>query len=237
MSTTLNDVLRDISLVIDYTSSTPSSNDSEYQRRIYFVNMAERYWAEANNYRWRELFKNDTLTTTAGQEYVTLETDVSFNNIVLGSDGTITINGRKYTVIEFTEKQKFENTGIPVAYILGNPVQGWKLYLDPTPDGAYTFDLPYYTTNLAYATGGITEKEVMTTSTDLTKCSIPRFLGFYALSHLLKNDTDPNLGVDYERQALEILKKALVAQNHSSINQSNTVEDYMEINGYRRIGR
>lgn len=232
---TLDDIQKEIAVDFDSSPSAPANTTTEWARRRTLINRFEREWARTKGYKWSELLKEATLTTTADQASVTCPTDFKARNIVLREDGTLKIGSVWYTFINYDEKNSI-NDSQKYCYVLGNDAEGYTLYINPTPDDAYTVNFPYFTNNLATESDASTETEVLTNTDDITKCPDPYFIIYSTLATLFKDDDEGNKGVDYERLAIDRLNNMLADASSGGLNQSLEIPDYYERMGAPAYG-
>lgn len=232
---TLNDIQIGIALDVDSSADAPGTNDSEFNRRLYLINRAERKWAKALNGRWPQLLQTPTnITTTAGQNYITLPSDFEFGNLVLAADGEIKIGSIFYKLVN-RDMKDVQYDSAYICWITGNPSAGYRLNIQPTPQDVLTVNLVYYSNYLATTSGG-TDQAVLATTTDITKVSDPDFLVFDVLSHLYKDDDEGNKGLDFERLAQDRLNQMISLASRGQQNQFDEIQELAEVGGFPSIG-
>lgn len=178
---TLQDIQNYIQNLYDNDTSTPASTDEDYATRTALINAGIDVWAKEE--QWRELLKSsDDLTspilTVAGTKSYTLPTDYDkIAGYVRLSDGTT------YTYVpqkDPTASQLYDNQpGANFFYLMGNPRDGYKVILRPTPTtSGLTLKFEYYKAPTHFAT----------TTTAISEISDPMFLVYFALSKLFDSD-------------------------------------------------
>lgn len=227
-----------IGIAVDFDSSAtpPSSSNSEYSRRQVLINRSVLKWAKERDYRWPHLYRNTTLTTTPNVAYVDLPDDFEWGNMIASKSGQLTINGVQYEVISLDQKLTRESSDYYV-FIAGNPAEGYKLYINPTPSAALSIPLEYYSTYLAMDATGTTHKKELLLDTDISKCPDEIFPVVDTLAQLYKDDDEGNKGLDFERQSIDKLNQMLALVNGGQENQSQAFTDVSEEEGYLGIGR
>lgn len=232
---TLDDIQTQIALDFDSSSSALPSINSEYARRTKLINRFEKLWAARKNYAWRALLKSTQLTLTANQTSVALPSDFVGNNLQLAQDGMIKIGGVWYTLLRPDEADTFNETAY-IAYLRGNNVAGYTLHVKFSKEYDRTVEVSYYTNHLAYDGDGVTEKEVLSSPTDYTKCPTPQYLIYAVLSTLYTSDDETDKGLNYERLAEEEMDQMLANENQGAFQQQNYVIGMDEIQGYDALG-
>lgn len=232
---TLDEIQNQVSLDIDSSSSALDSTNQEYARRTKIINRFERLWAERKSYVWNVLLKETTLTITADTTSVALPSDFTGKNISLSQDGMIKIGERWYQFKRHDEAETYESSAL-VAYLLGNDASGYTLNVKFTDDDDRTVYLNYYSNSLATNSAGDTEKTVLTTTTDVTKCPNPLYLAYSTLAALYKADDEIDKGLDYERLAENEMDSMISNENSGNYQQITDVEDLGTIMGYESLG-
>lgn len=234
MATTLDDIQVGIAIDFDSSADAPATSNSEYTRRLKLINRSEKKWARAFNYRWPELFTSTTLTTTAGQAYVSLPSDFEFGNLVIAPDGEIKIGDLWYKLITKDYKDVHYDSAY-LCWITGNPSAGYRLNIQPTPTDQVSIPLNYYSNYLATNTSG-TDQALLSTGTDKTKISDADFLVYDVLAQLYKDDDEGNKGLDFERLANDRLEQMKSLASRGQQNQLVEIPDLAELQGYPSIG-
>lgn len=232
----LSDYQQNITVDIDSSADAPGTSDPEYERRTVFLNRALKKWARVRDYRWPELFTPYTASTVAGQSYIDLPTDFKWGNAVLSKTGSLVINGLDYQVIS-PDQRHTRISDDHYVYITGNKTTGYRLNINPTPDAVYSFPLDYYTINLVVDADGVTHKEKLENAGDTGKCPDDMYPPIEALAQLFKDDDEGNKGVDFERQAIDMLNDMLAVVNGGQENESLEITSLWEEEGYPPIGR
>lgn len=230
--TTLAKLQSKISAEFDQSGSTVNSSTTEYSRRTTILNDAADVWRNYLKGRWTVLKTTTSLSTTASQNYVTLPAGYTLGKELLDRDGTITIGSLKYRLT--TREKLFQfDTLDNLVWIEGNDVQGYKMYIQPTPASVVSFTFNYYTKNAA-TDGSFVDKEELENPTDCTKVPDPSFLVDYALGRLFKGDDEMTKGATYSSEALSMKLNQMVLQQADSDGLS--IETSSELQGYEPIG-
>lgn len=229
---TLDDIQSRIASGVDYTSSAPSTSDTEYARRLKLINKYEKQWALKEGYRWKDLVVSTTLTTTANVATVSLPTD--YKSAILQPAGTLKVGSANYEFIPIYMKGKyFDNS--QYLYITGNDAVGYTLNINPTPDDAYSIEFDYYSKYLATNSGG-TDKEVMTTGTDITKCPDPEYIVYMVQYDLLMHDNRGDKAIECKNEGLNILDNLVNENFRNEHNYVRKIPVYKEDSGYLLMG-
>jgi hypothetical protein len=236
---TLNDILVEISLDFDFTTSTPPTTSQEHSRRVKLINRFERELGRFKAYKWRFLQKSTSLSTTPNVATVSLPSDMSYNGAEIAQDGYVRFldgnsNTTYYQLVTLDQVKTFE-TSEKLVWITGNEAVGYTLNINPTPTDTYTIPLNYFSKYLA-TDSGLTPKEVMTASTDITLIPNPMYLVYKTLMILNKTDDSNPLGNDYNAMANEALSQMLGDENALNFNQLQEIPDLAEVQGYPNIG-
>lgn len=186
---TLTQIQNAIAARFDYSGTSFSSVSSEWTRRLVLINQAEDTWKRFMEGKWECLFVPNTLTTTASQSYVTLPSDYEKGAGIVTIDGMININNMLYKLVQKSETLNYD-TNSNFAWITGNKVDGYKLNIQPTPNGAYTFNFDYYT-NLLAKKSDDTYLEFLTNPDDKTKIPDPYFIVDWVIGELYLIDDEP----------------------------------------------
>lgn len=185
---TLTDIQSSISARFDYSGSVISSTSNEWARRLLLINEAEDTLKRFLNGQLSFLLTSTTLTTTNGVNYVNLPSDYERGSLALGSNGLITINNLYYPLREQPDTLSNDSTSY-FTWIKGNKAEGYKLYIQPTPDGVYSITLPYYTSNLA-TNASLTGISKLTSPTDITKIPDPYYIVDWVIGELYLIDDE-----------------------------------------------
>jgi len=176
----LQDLQDKLQVLYDNDTSTPDSGDEDFDTRTILFNSGLGVWETEE--QWRELLvSSDSLTvpitTTAGISSYDLPDD--FARIV----GYLrTSDGTTYNYIpqkDLTSNQFYSNDGsTPYFYISGNPADGYKINIHPTPGtSGLTLVFEYYKHPTDYQDPA-----------DISEIPDPMFLVYYALSKLFDAD-------------------------------------------------
>lgn len=220
-----------ISARFDQVGGTISETSGEWTRRTTLINDAARKWAKIT--RWVQLLTTTTLTTTASQNYVDLPSGAEYGNLILPSDQMIKLNNLYYSLVPY-DVAKSKDDSDYYMYILGDPINGYKLYINPTPSDAYSFDLAYYTTELATDSSG-TSQEELTTGTDITKCPDPDYLVYGTLMELFLIDGDDQFN-KYEQMQLDVLNNMLENNLLGQVNEGFGIVEVDVAQNFSPIG-
>lgn len=232
---TLSELLTEISLDYDASSSTPSTSSTEYARRVKLINRFERAWARELNYKWNDLLKSSTVTITSGNSSASLPSDFKFGNIVTNEAGEVKIGNSYYQLVRKDEVGSFD-TDSRLCWVTGNDAQGYTINIQPTATDNLSVTLDYFTTNLAATSAGV-EQPVLVDGTDESKCPDPYYIVYSALGVLYKADDDEiGRGMDYERLATESMSNMIANNSVGGLNQVGVIPDYAEVSGYSYIG-
>ena len=237
MSATLEDILTDISLEIDYSATIPASSDGEYMRRLKLVNVFERRWARANKYKWLELRNTASLITVVGTSTVDLPSDLAPRNLVVSGSGTLRIDGTDYTLVEASDVGTY-TTSSRICWITADFSTGtrvYKLNIQPTPTEAKSFDIIYYSSNLAVSSAG-SGMAVMADVTDVTKCPDSEYLSQSVLAVLYASDDEGGKSGLAMDKAAVVLEDMMASEDIGSVNQINEIPVVAEQAGYPNIG-
>jgi hypothetical protein len=230
---TLGEIQTAISVEYDFTTATEPVTSEEYKRRTKIINRFEKKWKRAKNSNWVELYETTTLPTTVGVSTISLPSDFTFRGMAIKKSGFITVGTIPYPFLLPNEVQNLSAQDQAV-WLTGNPQAGYKLNIQPTPTEVVDIVLNYYTNNLATDSTG-TGKEVMTDQTDITKVPDPEYLILSALGVLFKTDESPSLGMDYERQAVDVLRD-MIADSEAVLGQDQIITTYQDAGGFPAIG-
>lgn len=222
-----------ISTHIDFSSTAPTEGSEDYNRRKELLNQAANKWARLGKWRWKELYTTATLTTTASQTYIDMPSDYQAGSLVVPSTGNIKIGSTYFRFVNIDEEQDYVDT-YPKVFVYGNKAQGYKLDIEPTPTGAESGDIIYYSSHLATDTDG-TSQANLSASTDKTKCPDGMYLVYWVLAVLYGTDeTNPSLSTRYGNWATDRLADMLMEQK--DINQKDAVTSFADDAGYPALG-
>ena len=233
---TLSDYQISISVDIDSSATAPSSSDPEFDRRTVLLNRALVKWARTRDYRWSSLYTPYSVNSVAGQSYVSLPSDFRWGNAVLSETGAVVINGLNYEMISPDQRHNRVSSDNYV-YITGNKQTGFRLNINPTPDAVFSIPLDYYTIYLVIDEDGVTHKEKLVNGGDFSKCPDDIYPPLETLAQLYKDDDEGNKGIDFERQAVDILNTMLAQENGGQENQSMEIQSQWEESGFPAIGK
>lgn len=185
---TLTEIQKSISARFDYSGSAISETTNEWARRLTLINQAEDTFKRYLNGQWSFLLTSTTLTTTDGVAYVNLPSDYERGSLAIGAGGLIIINEVYYPLREKPDILSNLSTD-NFCYITGNKIDGYKLNIQPTPDGEYSIPINYYTNTLAEASDntGLTK---LTSATDSTKIPDAYYLVDWVIGELYLIDDE-----------------------------------------------
>lgn len=226
---TLQELQDALQVLYDNDTVTPDSSDEDFETRTALLNTAIRVWEKEE--QWRELLKSSEdllvpMVTVAGTRSYNLPTD--FNQIV----GYVRLSdGTTYTYVpqkDPTSAQLYDNSpGANYYYIMGNPRDGYKLILSPTPSTAgLTIKFEYYK-----------KASSLSLTTDSSECPDPMFLVYYALSKLFDSD---GASLKSQKAFLEMSSRLQNMVNQNVLGgwfQDTAIEDVDFINGVGGFGR
>jgi hypothetical protein len=232
----LSEIHDEIALDIDFSSTAPSSDTTEYARRTKYINRWERFIRQAKGGKWKFLEKSTTLTTTPSQDYVNLPATYTRGSSLVDPAGYITINNILYKLVESDEKD-IRNSTDYICWIRGSDAEGYKLYIQPTPSSAQSFTLRYYTSQMATDTLGTTEKEVLVLSTDITKIPNPYIIVYGVESDLLFSiGSQTALATQRYNEAQQLLEEMIARDEEGETNQDTSILDVRNLEGYSPFG-
>ena len=185
MIQTLEQILEQVSIDYDFTTSIVSSASSEYSRRVALANRAADKWASTRQYQWPELLQSTTVTAD-GSANVAMPSGFSPNNVILTGGGSILAGGVYFTLIPYNAINAYPDTE-PVVYFTGNPASGYYLTFSSAIENGVSIPVDYFTTDLATNTSG-TSQEKLVVSTDKTKCPRPMYIVYSILADLFRVD-------------------------------------------------
>lgn len=233
---TLNDVQVGIAVDFDSSSSAPSTTNSEWSRRLILINRALLKWAQELSFRWPQLYTTTNLVTTPSVSTVDLPDDVEYGNIELSESGELKIGDMYYKLVTPGQVSSYVSSA-HICWITGNNVTGFVLNIQPTPEGASTIPLKYYSNFLAVDDDGTTKKLKLEDSGDFVLCPDSDYLTYFVLSQLYKDDDEGNKGQDFERLAINSLNNMISVVVGGQSQQSQEITDLAEARGYPSIGR
>lgn len=180
-------------------SDVPDSSDPEYTIALRLANEAINHWKTYDGTYWKELFasfkEEDGGTIVTGTtEYDCPDNFQEAGGVVKVLDSNDKVV-QQYPVIEAHEAQ-FKSDNATYAYFRGNPAEGYKLVINPSPSSALngkSIDYIYYKTPTEFSTG-----------TDVTEMSNPYFIVHRILANRFRASRNP-----YYEDALRDAENAL----------------------------
>lgn len=231
---TVETMMSHMASVVDFTASPPPSNTDVYQRRLTLLNQAAEEWARHLNYAWEELYDTATLSVVSGQDYIDLPSGYSTGSLILPTSNEITINDKTHRFVNITNVKDYVASE-PLVYITGNPVAGYKLNIQPTPEEDSQLAIRYYSNDLAVDQNGNSKAE-LELETDSTKCPDSMYLVYRAVAvHYGTDETNYAQSLNYQRAARDALTRMYRAKSEN--NQTTAVKEVPTLQGNPRLGR
>lgn len=235
MTTTLSDILDQVSSIFDLSPNAPSTSTDDYARRIKLVNMQEKNWANAMDYRWRVLLVSGaSVTILANTSSIALPADFSMSGLVASRIGDIS-DGTDYWKLVRPKDRSVYGSSEKLAWITGNDIDGFTLNIQPTSGSNITFTFDYYSNYLATDSSDVSQS-VLSTGTDKTKCPVPNYLVYSTVAELYRTDEDPVLADSYSKQADMALFGMIASENMVATGFDDTMMTEAELSGGANIG-
>lgn len=234
MTTTLADILDQVSSIFDLSPNAPSTSTDDYSRRIKLVNMNEKNWANKMDYRWRVLLTSSSVTILANTTSIALPADFSISGLVTSRVGNISDGTDDWQLVRPKDRSVY-NASEKIAWITGNDIDGYTLNIQPTSASNITFTFDYYSNYLATDASSVS-KSLMTTSTDKTKCPSPNYLVYSTVADLYRTDEDPVLADSYVQKAELDMANMIASENMVATGFNDTMMTEAELTGGANIG-
>ncbi len=204
-------------------TDTPSSTDEEYLARRRLINAAIDRWESYENTDWSELFVSladaadgDTTLVDGTSAYDCPSDFKRIVGFVRTSDGD---SSTYYAAKRNVEDQLYDNsTDTPnFYYVTGNPSDGYKINLHPTPDSGNAGD----TISYEY----FKEATEISATTDTPEMNDPYFVVYFVLSRLFRNDGRHGEATEARMDAENRLKNMKTRNMTKGWFQNETIPD------------
>lgn len=229
---TLSEIQIAVALDYDQSSTAPDTSTDDYARRTLLINRAEKKWKNTIGGRWNNLRKTSTLSISTGS--TVLPVDFTPNGLVIPKGGYLLANGANYPIVKFEDLGNY-NTSDLACFITGDEVNGYYLNLQPTPTSSFSLAITYYSKYIAQTALGVGALK-LTSATDETKCPDSDYLVLETVAQLMKTDGEAQLGIDYEKQANELLQQMIAQNNMGNLGIPSEIPVSNDLNDYAAIG-